>query len=133
MNEPVRPSALRRSARFTDAAGVTAAILAALCCAGTSVIITALGFLGLSFLRRDEVLWPVMLVSLVVALWGFWQGARFHRNVGPLLLGALGAVLLACGVIVVHGPPAITMIYGGAVLLVLATIWNMSARYRTIP
>jgi len=32
---------------------------------------------------------------------------------------------LACGVIVVHGPPAMPMIYGGAVALVVATLWNV--------
>ena len=71
-----------------------------------------------------------MSLSLAVALWGFWQGRQFHRNKGPLAIGALGAVSLACGVIVVHGPPAMTMIYGGAILLVVATLWNMWARRR---
>src|SRR5438105_9715895 len=100
----------RRNTRLTDAAGVTGAVLAALCCAGTPVIVSALASVGLSFIRRDAILWPVMLLSLGAALWGFWQGRAFHRNPGPLMLGALGAVLLASGVMVVHGPPAMTMI-----------------------
>jgi len=102
--------------------------VAALCCAGTPIIVGALAAVGLSFLRRDAVLWPIMLVSLAVALWGFWRGWRLHRNLGPLMTGATGAISLASGVIVVHGPPAMTMIYGGAVLLVLATCWNILAR-----
>ena len=69
-----------------------------------------------------------MLISLAVALWGFWQGRQFHRSLGPLAIGALGAVSLACGVIFVHGPPAMEMIYAGAILLVVATLWNMWAR-----
>ena len=69
-----------------------------------------------------------MLVSLLVALWGFWRGFRLHRNAGPLTLGILGAVSLAAGVIVVHGFPAMQMIYGGAITLVIATLWNVWAR-----
>ena len=73
-----------------------------------------------------------MLLSLAVALWGFWQGRRFHGSPGPLLLGAVGAVSLACGVIVVHGPPAMSMIYGGAIVLVVATLWNLWERRRCV-
>ena len=114
--------------RVADGAGVGGAIVAALCCAGTPFLVGALAALGLSFLRKDAILWPVMLASLVVALWGFWQGRRLHRKAGPMVLGSAGALLLACGVILVHGPPAMTMIYGGAIVLVIATLWNVGAR-----
>jgi len=107
---------------------VTGAIVAALCCAGTPIILSALAAVGLSFLRKDAILWPLMLASLLVALWGFWQGFRFHRKAGPLALGVAGAVSLACGVILVHGFPAMQMIYGGASALVIATFWNVWAR-----
>jgi len=115
-------------ARLADAAGAIGAIVAALCCAGTPIIVVALAAAGLSSFRRDAILWPVMLVSLAVALWGFSQGKRFHRNSGPLVIGASGAVSLACGVIIVHGPQAMIMIYGGAILLMVATLWNILAR-----
>lgn len=119
-----------RRLAVVDAAGVLGAIAAALCCAGTPIIVGALAAVGLSFLRRDAILWPVMLVSLGVALWGFWQGRRAHRRNGPLIGGMVGAVSLAMGVIVVHGWPAMQMIYGGALLLVAATLWNIMARSR---
>jgi mercuric ion transport protein len=117
-----------RSSRLADGAGVLGAVFAALCCAGTPFVVAGLAAVGLGFLRRDAILWPLMLVSLLVALWGFWQGARIHGRTGPLWLGAAGAVSLATGVIVVHGPPAMQMIYGGAAALVLATVWNLVAR-----
>lgn len=117
---------------IADAAGAFGAIVAALCCAGTPLIVGALAAAGLSSLRRDAILWPVMLISLAVALWGFRQGHRVHRNPGPSLLGVVGAVSLSCGVIVVHGPPAMLMIYAGAILLVAATLWNIWARRRCI-
>ena len=117
-----------RSQRIADRAGVVGAIIAALCCAGTPIIVGALAAVGLGFLRKDAILWPIMLVSLLVALWGFWQGFRLHRKAGPLTLGIGGAVSLAWGVIVVHGFPAMQMIYGGAVALLIATLWNVWAR-----
>ena len=87
-----------------------------------------LAAVGLGFLRRDAILWPLMLASLLLALWGFWCGTRTHGRVGPLTLGVVRAVSLAAGVIVVHGFPAMPMIYGGAALLVAATLWNVLAR-----
>ena len=119
--------------RAGDGAGAAGAIVAALCCAGTPIIIGALSAVGLGFLRKDVILWPVMLASLAMALWGFWYGFRIHRKAGPLLLGITGAVSLAAGVIVVHGPPAMQVIYGGSVALVLATLWNVRARSARLP
>lgn len=79
-------------------------------------------------MRKDAILWPIMLVSLAVAIWGYWQGYRMHRSRGPMIVGIIGAVSLALGVIVVHGFPAMEMIYGGASLLVAATVWNMGRK-----
>jgi mercuric ion transport protein len=114
--------------RAADSAGVVGAVVAALCCAGTPLIVGALSAVGLSFLRTDAILWPVMLLSLAVALWGFWQGFRRSGKVGPLALGGAGAASLACGVIAVHGFPAMQMIYGGAIALISATLWKVRAR-----
>jgi mercuric ion transport protein len=114
--------------RIADGAGVCGATFAALCCAGTPVIVGALGAAGLGFLRKDGILWPLMLASLALALWGFWQGRSLHGRSGPLLLGGAGAASLASGVMFVHGPPAMTMIYGGALVLVGAVVWNIGAR-----
>ena len=116
--------------QLTDVAGALGAIVAALCCAGTPLIVAALAATGLSALRKDAILWPVMLVSLAVAIWGYWQGHRIHHAWAPLIVGVIGAVSLPLGVIVVHGFPAMQMIYGGAMLLVAATIWNIVARKR---
>lgn len=113
-----------------DLAGTFGAVVAALCCAGTPIIISALGVLGLTALRKDAVLWPIMLLSLAVALWGFWQGQRIHHARPPLVVGIVGALSLALGVIVVHGFPAMQMIYGGALLLIGATVLNVIARRR---
>ena len=54
---------------IADVAGVLGAAAAALCCAGTPFIVAGLTALGLSFLRRDAILWPIMIASLGVAQW----------------------------------------------------------------
>jgi mercuric ion transport protein len=111
-----------------DGAGVLGAILAALCCAGTPYIVRGLAALGLGFLRKDGILWPAMLLALAVAVTGFWKGARTHGRWGPFVVGGLGAVSLAAGVILVHGFPAMQMIYGGSAALVIGAGWNSYAR-----
>jgi mercuric ion transport protein len=107
---------------------VLGAVFAALCCAGTPIILSALAALGLSFLRSDRILWPLMAASLLVALWGFWKGQQLHRSAGPLMAGLVGAAALTAGVIFVHGFSAKELIGAGTVCLIAATIWNIVAR-----
>jgi mercuric ion transport protein len=113
---------------IADGAGVLGAVFAALCCAGTPIIVSVLAALGLGFLRSDRILWPLMLASLLFALWGFWKGRQMHGSAGPLLLGFAGATALTAGVIFVHGFPAKVLIGVGAVSLIAATAWNLAAR-----
>jgi mercuric ion transport protein len=129
MTDPtLAPLRKRRLATWADSAGVLGAVFAALCCMGVPVILSVLAAVGLSWLRRDAILWPLMLLSLGTALWGLWGDRRRHGMVAPFGLGAAGSVALVAGVIFVHGPPARLLIDGGAVALVAATLWNIWAR-----
>ncbi len=123
---------MSRAARLADGAGVLGASFAALCCAGTPLIVSALAAVGLSFLRRDAILLPLMFASLAVALWGFWRGRRLHGSAGPLLLAIAGGVALVTGVVFIHGFPAQQVIWAGAASLVAATFWNVTARRRCL-
>lgn len=114
--------------RWVDSAGALGAVLAALCCMGTPVIVGALGAVGLSWLRQDAILWPLMFLSLGIALWGLTRDRDRHGASGPLVLGTLGAASLVAGVVFIHGPTARLFIYGGALALMLATGWNIMAR-----
>lgn len=113
-----------------DAGGVFGAVFAALCCAGTPFIVAGLAALGLGFLKNDAILWPLMFLSLAVALWGFWTGRRIHGLTTPLIVALAGAGALVAGVVFVHGFPAMQLIWGGSAALIVATIWNVVARRR---
>lgn len=121
---------MSRAARLADGAGVLGASFAALCCAGTPLIVSALAAAGLSFLRKDAILLPLMFASLGVALLGFWRGRRLHGSAGPLRLALAGGAALIAGVVFIHGFPARQIIWAGAAALIAATLWNVSARRR---
>jgi mercuric ion transport protein len=114
--------------RIADWTAPLAAVFAALCCLGVPFIIAALGAVGLSFLRSDPILWPLMILSILVALWGMWRGLRIHESAIPFIVALLSGIALVAGVIFVHGFPARELIYAGSVGLIGATIWNVSAR-----
>jgi mercuric ion transport protein len=114
----------RDVARLTTGGAVVAATCAALCCAGAPIIVSVLAATGLSFLRDDAILFPVIAIALAAAMWGFWRGRAAHGANIPILIGALGAIALPLGVVVLHGVIAKVFIGVGAVLLLIATIWN---------
>jgi mercuric ion transport protein len=113
---------------FADWTGPIGSVFAALCCLGVSWLVAAISAVGLSFLRADAILWPLMIASIVVAVWGMWAGHRTHRSFLPLLLGVLSGVALIAGVIFVHGFPARELIYAGSAGLTAASLWNAAAR-----
>ena len=119
-----------RGERIADWTAPLAAVFAALCCLGVSFIVAGLAAVGLSFLRSDPVLWPLMIVSILVALWGMWRGLRMHGSAVPFIVALFSGIALVAGVIFVHGFPARELIYAGSVGLIGATIWNVGARVR---
>jgi peptidoglycan/LPS O-acetylase OafA/YrhL len=111
--------------RFAGGAGAIAATCAALCCAGAPIIISVLAATGLSFLRSDAILLPIIGVALAVALWGFWRTRQVHQSSVPLALGLVGSLALVAGVVFLHGRIAKTFIGAGTVLLLVATVLNV--------
>jgi len=123
MAEPTT-TAGRDAGRFVGGAGVVAAACAALCCAGAPIVLSVLSATGLSWLRNDAILLPIIAVTLGLALWGFWRRRRVHGVSGPLALGFVGSVALVAGVVVLHGMASKLGIGVGTVSLFAATIWN---------
>jgi mercuric ion transport protein len=121
---------MSRFIKFADVAGVLGAVFAALCCAGTPFIVAGLAALGLSFMRRDAILWPLMLASLLIALLGFWRGRQMHGRAGPFVVALVSAMVLVAGVIFVHGFPALEMIWTSVAAFIGATAWNVVLRWQ---
>ena len=119
------------STLWTDIAGVFGGVFAALCCMGAPMILSVLAAVGLGWIRRDSILWPLMFASLAIALWGFWRGRRQH-GVVPVILTGAGAVAVVAGVVFVHGPIARQLIVAGSIVLIAAMFWNVWARRRWI-
>jgi len=108
-----------------QAAGAAGSIIAAHCCAGVPAVVGAFTAVGLGFLIRDIVLLPFLAAMLALALWGLARGRSIHGSRGPLTMGAIGAITLTVGVFTSR-----SLLGLGAVLLVLAPLWNIAARRR---
>jgi len=104
--------------------GSLGATVAALCCAGVPAVLGALSAAGLGFLMNDLILFPLVLVSLGVALWGLGRGAVCHGLRGVLVLGWIGAALLVVGIFLYP------LVYAGMAALLGAAAWNTVALRR---
>lgn len=108
-------------------AGLFGAGVAAACCLGIPVVLSALGAAGLGFLIRDAILFPIFVAFVAVSLWLLYRSARSHRNLAAFWLGVGGALISGAGLfLLVTGlHPATWAIYAGLALLVAGSIWDV--------
>ena len=123
---------------WADSAGVLGAVFAALCCMGAPIIVGVLGAIGLSWLRRDAILWPLMLLSLAIALGWILLNKRLVERHSPVVVTAygllLGTAMLAAWVPLRYGLPPVAHVSmkawlalaGSGVLCTATTtlLWN---------
>lgn len=84
----------------------------------------ALASLGLGFLAVESTIRWILAVALAIAVVGFVLSARRHRRWWTLALGALGATTLLVGRFLLLD----SVLYGGMVLLLSATVADLWAR-----
>ncbi len=103
------------------------AAIAAACCLGISVVLSALGALGLGFLVHDAYLFPIFVGFVGFSLWMLYRSARKHQNLAPFWLGLAGGAVGSIGLfLLVTGLyPASWTIYAGLALLVAGSIWDV--------
>jgi mercuric ion transport protein len=105
---------------------VIGAAIAAACCLGVPVVLSALSAAGLGFLVRDVLLFPLFAATVALNLWLLRRSARSHRNLAPFWAGVAGALVSAAGLLllVAGGSAASRAIYGGLAALVAASSWD---------
>lgn len=107
-------------------AGASAAALPLLplstCPACLAAYAGVLSALGLGFVLEERVLAPMIVLFLILTVLGIARSTRSHRNKGPLLATVAGAALVVAFRLVWNEPIAL---YGGAALIVAASLWNL--------
>lgn len=123
----LNPARAVKSLWRSGAAGVASLALALLTCYG---ILAALGLLAAIGTRvgLNEDLWAAA-IALFVALTvvAIAPGLRYHRNVGPVAVGAVGA-LVVCYALFVHYTIAVELM--GFLLLAASVGWDIHFRRR---
>ncbi|MFQ6008037.1 MAG: MerC family mercury resistance protein [Candidatus Zixiibacteriota bacterium] len=102
--------------------GVVAALLPNVTCpACWPVYAGVLSSLGLGFLMRGRYFYIVISILLTISLFSLYYKASARRGLVPFLVGCLAAAIILGGK-VYSGSDYI--LYSGAVILIIASIWN---------
>lgn len=111
---------IKRNTPALFAVGV--AVLPKLTCAACWPAYAALlGSLGVSFVNYTPWLLPATALLLALTLASLGWRARQRRGYGPLLLGVAAAAAVVLGSFVLDSN---SLLYGGASLLIVASVWN---------
>src|SRR2546428_12027480 len=100
--------------------------VAAACCLGISVVLTAVGAAGLGFLVHDAYLFPIFAAFIGFSVWTLYRSARSHRNLAPFWLGLAGSLVSSVGLwLMVTGVrPLPWTVYAGLAGLVAGSGWG---------
>src|SRR5260370_22520694 len=115
--------------RHLDKIGVGGSLFAALCCLGFPALVAILSAIGLGFLINDDILRPLMIVFLPVAILGLALGMRRHGSPWALIVGILSAVALYVFIYVSFNEGIAGLGIAG---LVIASLLNVFLRQRQL-
>lgn len=114
--------------------GLFGAAIAAACCLGVPVVLSAVTAVGLGFLINDAYLLPMFVGLTGLNLWTLYRSARKHEALSeeamaPFWTGSIGALVSIIGLgFTVTGilPVAVVLVYSGLALVVVANIWDFT-------
>ncbi len=112
---------------FKQLGGLLGAGIAAACCLGVPVVLSALGAAGLGLLIHDAYLFPIFVAFIVLALWYLHRSARSHGSLVPFWLALTGAAVATAALwLMVTGLfPQPWAIYVGLGVLVAGSLWDL--------
>lgn len=116
-------------------AGLIGAGVAAACCLGISVILSAVGAAGLGFIVHDAYLFPIFVGFVAFSLWMLYRSARKHQNLAPFWLGLAGGAFGAAGLwlMVTSTFPMPWSVYAGLVILMAGSVWDAVPSRKPVP
>ena len=99
------------------------------CALGFPALVSILSAIGLGFLINDDILRPMMIVFLLLAIFGLALGMRHHGSPWALIVGILSAVTLYVFIYVSFNEVIAGLGIAG---LVIASLLNVLLRQRQL-
>jgi mercuric ion transport protein len=118
--------------KLSQYGGLFGAAVAAACCLGVTVVLSAVAAVGLGFLINDAFLLPMFVGFAGLNLWTLYRSARKHAALSEEAMlafwtGGIGASVSTLGLgLTVTGilPVAVMLVYIGLALFVVANVWD---------
>ena len=107
-----------------DRVGITLSGLCLIHCVAGLMLVTVLG-IGGEWLLAPEIHRIGLALAIAVGLVTIGLGAFRHGKLGPLVLAAVGLMLMGGALAVDHGVEEAVLTIGGVVLLAIAHILNL--------
>jgi MerC mercury resistance protein. len=109
-----------------DVLGIGASLICALHCAVLPLMMTVLPLLGLEMFSNEKLEYALLSCTFLVGCISLFRGYRYHHHTAkPLLLFALGFVLLLTGHFLAPENLEALLISAGAILVIIAHVWNL--------
>ncbi len=109
-----------------DGLGVMLSGLCMIHCLASLLLVSLLG-LGGEVLLSPVIHRVGLVLAILVGAVTIGIGVRRHGQRGPLVIGACGIALMACAVVVKHGPIEAALTIAGVALVATAHIRNLRA------
>ena len=118
--------------KLSQYGGLSGAAIAAACCLGLPVVLSAVAAVGLGFLLHDAFLLPMFVGFAGLNLWTLYRSSRKHESLSEeamlaFWVGSIGASVSTIGLgLTVTGilPVAVILVYIGLALFIVANIWD---------
>ena len=118
--------------KLSQYGGLFGAVVAAACCLGVTVVLSAVAAVGIGSLINDSFLLPMFIGFVALNVWTLYRSARKHAALSEeamlaFWIGGIGALVSTLGLgFTVTGilPVAVSLVYIGLALFIAANVWD---------